>query len=188
MKRPTLTRITFALTLNTGTCYILYAIIGISGYLTFANESAGLSDLEVKENIFKTAVYSDWLPVKVTAFIFFTTTTILIVAILMPVKQITLEMMCRKRDAACGWQLLACFIDCALLLLITVIVETTADVISFNGLVLYPIMCFVFPALFYLRAGMPNTCCNIVHKCAATLLIVFMLGISANGWIKMIRA
>lgn len=140
MKRPTIGRITSALSFNTGTCYILYSIIGITGYLTFANPGAGLTDLELKENIFKTEIYSDWLPVKVTAFIFFSTTITLILAILMPVKHITLELMRKKKDAACGWQVLACFIDCLILLLISIIVETTADVISFNGLALYPIV------------------------------------------------
>lgn len=140
MKRPTIGRISAALSLNTIICYVLYSIIGVTGYLTFANPSAGLTDLEEKENIFKTAIYSDWMPVKVTAFIFFSTTITLILAILMPVKHITLELMRKKKDAACGWQLLACFVDCAILLFISIIVETTADVISFNGLALYPIV------------------------------------------------
>ena len=63
-----------------------------------------------------------------------------------------LETMKRTESRHCGWNALAAFISCTIVTGFALLIPDTTLAIRIVALTAYPVVCFIFPALFYLCA------------------------------------
>lgn len=90
---------------------------------------------------------------------------------------VLLEFFGKQGSRSCGWNTLAAIALCLLTLGFSLAINTTSLAIRIIGVTFYPVMCFVFPGLFYLIA--PRNArlsrCERVHY---VLALVMCLSIS----------
>ncbi len=99
---------------------------------------------------------------------FLSTTLTLVLSMLFPIKIMVFEILKRKGNPSCGLNILVAFLLCSVLAGFSVAISQTSFAIRVIGLTCYPVMCFVFPALFYIATPCKN---KLVYFLAWVLLL-----------------
>lgn len=174
LERPTIRRTTVALTLDTAIVFVTYLIIGLLGYIPFAATPALKEIIIEDQNIFKAGDFAVWTPNRVYGILFLSTTLTLILSCLFPVKMVLLEFFGKAGSRSCGWNALASIALCIVLLGFSLAINETSLAIRIIGVTFYPIMCFVFPALFYILAPRKERLsrCQKVHFSISIVMCV----------------
>lgn len=190
LERPTIKRTTITLSIDTAIVFFTYLTIGVLGYLPFASSSPLKELILTEQNIFKAGEYSQWLPNRVYGVLFLSTTVTLILSCLFPVKMVLLEFFGKPGSRSCGWNALAAIALCIVMLGFSLAINETSLAIRIIGVTFYPIICFVFPALFYMLAPRraPLSRCQKVHFILSLVMCISISLFAIFGFYQVLVA